>query len=201
MKTDYKKEYKQLYKYGKMTPSLVEVPALNYVMIDGVGDPNTSQDYMEAIEALYAVSYTLKFMSKKKEMDYVVMPLEGLWWMEEEWDMDAKDDWQWTAMIMQPPCIDESMFKEAVEITRGKKVLPALDKIRFETYKAHMAFQILHKGPYADEGPVIERLHQHMEFEGYTFAGKHHEIYLSDPRKTAPEKLKTIIRQPAKKKG
>ncbi len=202
-KIDYKKEYAELYKQKKGEPTLLEVPTLNYLMIDGKGDPNTSREYQESIEALYAVSYTLKFMSKKgpNELDYVVMPLEGLWWADDMSDFseDAKEDWSWTSMIMQPNHITDDMYAEAVETVREKKAPAALDKLRFETFEEGLAAQILHIGPFADEGPNIEKLHDFITKNGYTFDGlkqKHHEIYLSDFRRTAPEKLKTIIRQP-----
>lgn len=201
MKTDYKKEYKQYYKMNKTEPCIIDVQAMNYLMINGKGDPNTSKAYMDAIEALYAVSYTLKFMSKKNEHDYVVMPLESQWWMDGEWDMERREEWQWTAMIMQPPCINEAMFNEAVETVRKKKNPVALDQLRFDTIEAHKAVHVLHKGPYSEEGPTIEKLHSFMDSEGYTFGGKHYEIYLSDPRKAAPDKMKTIIRQPIIQKG
>lgn len=202
-KIDYKKEFAELYKQKKGEPTLVEVPPLTFLMVDGKGDPNTSQEYQESIEALYAVSYTLKFMSKKgpEEFDYVVMPLEGLWWAEDmsDFSVEAKDDWFWTSMIMQPEHITEGMYAEAVKTVRKKKNPAALDRLRFGTFEEGLAAQILHIGPFAEEGPTIEKLHEFIEGSGYTFDGlaqKHHEIYLSDFRRTDPEKLKTIIRQP-----
>ncbi len=203
IKIDYKKEYAELYKQVKGKVSLVEVPPLTFLMIDGKGDPNTSQEYQKAIEALYAVSYTLKFMSKKgpDELDYVVMPLEGLWWADDmsEFSVEAKDDWFWTSMIMQPKHIIDEMFAVAVETVRKKKNPAALDKIRFEDFAEGTSAQVLHVGPFADEGPTIEKLHDFISENGCSFDGlkqKHHEIYLSDFRKTDPTKLKTIIRQP-----
>jgi hypothetical protein len=201
-KIDYKKEYAELYKQPKGNPTLVVVPSLKYLMIDGKGDPNTSREYQESIEALYAVSYTMKFMSKKgpDELDYVVMPLEGLWWAEDmsDFSVEAKGDWYWTSMIMQPEHITAEMFAEAAENVRKKKNPAALDKIRFEEFDEGIGAQILHIGPFADEGPTIEKLHEFISEKGYSFDGlqqKHHEIYLSDFRKTDPNKLKTIIRQ------
>ncbi|MCP4231075.1 MAG: hypothetical protein GY771_13130 [bacterium] len=205
-KIDYKKEYAELYKQKKGVISVVEVPPLKYSMMDGKGNPNTSQEYQESIEALYALSYALKFMSKKgpDELDYVVMPLEGLWWADDmsDFSVDAKDDWFWTSMIMQPKHITADMFAEAVETVRKKKNPAALDKIRFEEFTEGTAAQILHIGPFADEGPTIEKLHDFIRENGFTFdelKQKHHEIYLSDFRKADPAKLKTIIRQPCTK--
>jgi len=202
-KIDYKKEYAELYKQPKDKLGVVEVPSLNYLMIDGKGDPNTSQEYQESIETLYAVSYALKFMSKKgpDELDYVVMPLEGLWWADDmaDFSVEAKADWFWTSMIMQPKHITTKMFTEAVETVRKKKNPAALDKLRFEEFAEGTSVQILHIGPFAEEGPTIEKLHDFIRENGYSFDGlqqKHHEIYLSDFRKADPVKLKTIIRQP-----
>ena len=200
-KIDLKKEYSKLYKPSRKTFSIVDVPPLKFLMIDGAGNPNTAQSYRDAIETLYAVSYTLKFTSKADPgIDYAVMPLEGLWWAE---DMDAftegqidKDRWLWTAMICQPDHITAEMVAEAVEQTRAKKNPAALDQLRFETYSEGLSVQILYLGAYADEGPTIAAMHAHAVDAGYRLRGKHHEIYLSDARRTAPEKLKTVIRQP-----
>ena len=173
---------------------------MNFLMIDGSGDPNTSQSFQDAIEALYAVSYKLKFMVKKGplEIDYKVMPLEGLWWAA---DMQAfttsrKDDWLWTLMIMQPDIIQESMVKDALIEVEIKKKPTALPKLRFEPYEEGPSAQILYIGPYAEEGPTIERLHAFITEKGFKPNGKHHEIYLSDFRRVDPSKNKTIIRQP-----
>ncbi len=199
IKIDLKKELKHLYRPSARKFSVVDVPPMQFLMIDGQGDPNTAQAYADAIEALYAVSYTLKFASKRQlQRDFTVMPLEGLWWTEDmaDFSMENKDAWLWTAMIMQPDWIDAAMVEEAKAIAASKKNLPALDKMRFETYAEGLAAQILYIGPYADEGPTIARLHAFIAKHDYRPAGKHHEIYLSDPRRTAPEKLKTVIRQP-----
>lgn len=199
IKIDFKKELKHLYRPSAKKFSIVDVPAMQFLMIDGQGDPNTAQAYTDAIEALYAVAYTLKFASKKHLMrDFTVMPLEGLWWVEDMSDFSAqdKDAWLWTAMIMQPDWIDGTMAEAAKEIAGGKKNLPALCKLRFESNTEGLAAQILYIGPYADEGPTIARLHAFIAENGYQPTGKHHEIYLSDPRRAAPDKLKTVIRQP-----
>jgi hypothetical protein len=201
-KIDFKKELKHLYRPSPKEFVVVDVPPMKFLMIDGHGDPNTAQEYQDAVEALYAVAYKLKFTSKKElGKDYVVPPLEGLWWAE---DMEAftaardKSAWDWTMMIMQPEWITQEMVEEAVKQVE-KKGLPALSKLYLETYHEGLAVQILHIGSYDDEAPTIARMHAFIDENGYEPAGKHHEIYLSDPRKVAPEKLKTVLRQPVRK--
>jgi hypothetical protein len=203
-KLDFKRELKHLYRPSGKAFSVVDVPPMAFLMVDGHGDPNTAPEYSEAVEALYAVAYKLKFASKKIEGggDYVVPPLEGLWWAE---DMETfttqldKSAWDWTMMIMQPEWISREMFDQAVQQVAKAKDLPALPKVRLETYHEGLAVQILYTGSYDDEGPVIARMHhEFMPQNGYEPAGKHHEIYLGDPRRVAPEKLKTVIRQPVR---
>jgi hypothetical protein len=215
-KIDFKKEFKSLYSPSRIEFQVVEVPPMQYLMIDGKGDPNTAKEYQDAIEALYALAYKLKFMSKKAlERDYVVPPLEGLWdspemvfsltgvededvWVE-KFKASNRDSWQWTMMIMQPEWITSEMFEETHEQVRQGKNPVSLDRMRFERYEEGLCVQILHVGPYAEEAPVLANLHtKYLPENGYTEAGKHHEIYLSDPRKTAPEKLKTVLRQPVR---
>jgi hypothetical protein len=182
-KLDLKKDYRQLYNPSSKKPSIVDVPEMQFLMIDGTGDPNTSVAYAEAIEALYAMAYTLKFISKMTEdVDYVVMPLEGLWWTPNmaEFSMDDKS----------------AYVAAAADEIQEKKDPPALDRIRYKPYAEGLAVQILYFGPYADEAPTIVRLHRFATDSGYQLRGKHHEIYLSDPRRTAPERLRTVIRQP-----
>jgi hypothetical protein len=176
---------------------------MQYLMIDGKGYPGTSQEYQDAIEALYPVAYALRFVLKKAGiLDYKVMPLEGLWWAQ---DMEAfsidhrKDEWLWTSMIMQPPAVTKERYQDAIEQVTKKKNPVALPKMRLETYHEGISVQIMHIGPFAEEGPVIEKMHQYAFDQGYELRGKHHEIYLSDVRKTSPEKLRTVIRQPIKK--
>ncbi|HEY85182.1 MAG TPA: hypothetical protein G4N96_08755 [Chloroflexi bacterium] len=201
-KIDFKKELKHLYRPSAKKFGVVDVPPMNFLMIDGHGDPNTAQEYAEAVEALYAAAYKLKFMSKKLGKDYVVPPLEGLWWAE---DMSAftggnKDAWDWTMMIMQPEWISPQMFQEARRQVEKAKNPPALPKMRLETYHEGLSAQIMHIGSYDDEAPTIARMHhEFLPKNGYIETGKHHEIYLSDPRKVSPEKLKTVLRQPIKK--
>lgn len=189
-----------LYNPSKAKVALIEVPGMNFLMIDGKGDPNTTRSYAEAIEALYSVSYTLKFMVKRGEMaiDYGVMPLESLWWVEDmtQFDPNKKDDWLWTAMIMQPEFIAPTMVAEAVEQVRLKKNPKALPKLRFEAFNEGKAAQIMHIGPFSEEGPTIEKVHAFIAANGFKLSGKHHEIYLSDIRRAAPEKWKTVVRQP-----
>jgi hypothetical protein len=198
VKTDLKKELKPLYTASVKEASLVEVPPLKYLMINGYGDPNTNPDFPAGIEALYTASYTLKFMLKKEQrLDWVVPPLAGLWWMLlADFDPERRDDWRWTLMIPQPEQVTKELLEQALAAAKKKKSLPLLEKLRLETYAEGQAAQILHVGPYSNEAPTIARLHTFIREKGYHFCGKHHEIYLSDPRRTAPEKLKTILRQP-----
>jgi hypothetical protein len=201
-KVDLSKDLKPLYATtaAARKPHLVEVPRLNFLMVDGEGDPNTAQAYQDAVGALYSVAYTLKFDRKKRgiEPDFRVMPLEGLWWMADggEWNQDAKESWAWTSMILVPDFIAPAEFERAVKIAEEKKPSPALSLLRLEALEEGTSGQVLHIGPYSEEGPIITELHAFVESEGYALTGKHHEIYMGDPRRTAPEKLKTIIRQP-----
>jgi len=198
-KIDLKKELKHLYNPSAKEAAIVEVPKMNFLMVNGQGDPNTAQEYKDAIEALYAVSYALKFTIKKgKEVDYVVMPLEGLWWTKDmtEFAVENKDAWKWTSMIMQPPYVTEELAQFALKQVDKKKNLPALSKMRFESLHEGLSAQIMHIGPYSVEAPTIERLHNFIREKGYELRGKHHEIYLSAPRRSKPESLKTVIRQP-----
>ncbi len=202
-KIDLKRELKALYKPPKSRFTVVDVPEMNYLMIDGHGDPNTSQEYQAAVEALYSVAYAVKFALKDdpETEDYVVPPLEGLWWVEEmtEFSIEEKGAWDWTMMILQPEWVTAEVVERARVEAARKKELPALDKLRFAPYDEGLAAQILYVGPYADEGPTIAALHDFIREQGGELRGKHHEIYLGDPRRTAPEKLKTVIRQPFQK--
>lgn len=181
---------------------LIDVPAMNFLMVDGRGDPNTAKDYSDAVAALYGVSYAMKFMSKQRPgKDYGVAPLEGLWWAEDPaaFENARKSEYQWTMMIMQPEWLTETMVSEAVAAIAAKKTLPALSKVRFERYDEGRSLQLLHVGSYDDEAPKLNYLHaEFMPLHKLTFNGRHHEIYLSDPRKTESSKLKTILRQPVK---
>ncbi len=199
-KIDYKKELKHLFKPSPKQVEIVDVPQMNFFMLDGKGDPNTSPEYQDAVEALYSLSYTVKFMIKKGELgiDYGVLPLEGLWWMDDmtQFSVENKDNWQWTMMIMQPDMVTTRLISEAIEQVKKKKNPAALSKIRFEAYSEGKAAQIMHIGPFSEEGPTVEKVHKFIEENGGKRRGKHHEIYLTDIRRAAPEKWKTIIRQP-----
>ncbi|MFD6893713.1 GyrI-like domain-containing protein [Rhodococcus sp. NPDC060086] len=199
-KYDVKRVHKNLYSPPSEDFTEVDVPEFRYLAVDGSGDPNISSAYAEAVEALYSVSYTVKFASEKSlERDAVVGPLEGLWWADDMSTFVTRDKqaWKWTMMINQPPWITDEMIDSAKSVAAAKKDLPALPKLYPMTWTEGICVQILHIGAYDDEGPVLERLHHRVIPErGFTFDGKHHEIYLSDPRRTAPEKLKTILRQP-----
>ena len=201
-KIDLKKENKEFYYPSTGEVAVVDVPEMKFLMIDGQGDPNTSQEYKDAMETIFPVSYKTKFISKKeKSQDYVVMPLEGLWWTDnmEEFTIADKNSWKWTVMIRQPPVVNDSLIDKAVKELEKKKNLPSLSKLRLETFKEGSSIQIMHIGPYGEaEGPAVGKLHEFIETKGYQLRGKHHEIYISDLRRTKPEKLKTVIRQPFK---
>ncbi|MFX1326862.1 MAG: GyrI-like domain-containing protein [Promethearchaeota archaeon] len=202
-KVDYKKSMKELYQPSSKEVVIVNVPELQFLMIDGMGSPGDSQEYLDALAALYPVAFKTKFLSKSKGKDYVVPPLEGLWWADkmEDFIEGNRDKWKWTIMIMQPDWITHEMINEAIETTKEKKskLKDKLSKLRLEKYKEGKAAQIMHIGPYSEEGPTIEKIHNFIKSNGGNFDGykqKHHEIYLSDPRKANPATMKTIIRQP-----
>lgn len=199
-KIDLKKQLKHLYSPSAREVTVVDVPSMNFLMIDGEGDPNTSQAYRDAVEALFSVSYAIKFLVKKGilAVDYGVMPLEGLWWVNDlaQFSFEDKQSWKWTAMIMQPEFVSGELFEEARQQVERKKGIVAVQKLRLESFSEGTAAQIIHIGPYEAEEPTIENLHGFIKDQGGRLIGKHHEIYLSDPNRTAQEKLKTIIRQP-----
>lgn len=197
-KLDLKTELKPLYAAKAGRPSLVTVPALSFLMVDGRGDPNSAQSYGEAVSALYALAYGLKFQSKAAGRDFAVMPLEGLWWSEHPTDFATgrKDRWQWTMMLAQPDWISAEMLKTVRAATQRKKALPGLDLVRLERFEEGPAAQVLHVGPYGAENPTIVALHAFIAEQNLGLCGKHHEIYPSMPGRVAPDKLKTIIRQP-----
>ncbi|MFJ9553582.1 GyrI-like domain-containing protein [Nocardiopsis sp. NPDC101807] len=199
-KTDFKKTL-DAYRAPRGRFRIAEVPDLHYLMIDGRGDPNTSPAFAEAVGALYPVAYKLKFASKRDlGRDYVVMPLEGLWWAE---DMDAftaardKSRWDWTMMIMVPDWTDQDMFASAVERAAAGNGPARLGDVRLERLSEGRCVQTLHVGPFDGEAEVLARMHhEFIPDHGLRMAGKHHEIYLGDFRRAAPEKLRTILRQP-----
>ncbi|WP_367321830.1 GyrI-like domain-containing protein [Streptomyces sp. HUAS ZL42] len=197
---DLLKDLKDIYRPPVGKPVLAEIPEQNFLMIDGTGDPNTSPDYRAAVEALYTASYALKFAVKRgpSGFDYKVMPLEGLWWTPDmaEFSVDRKQDWQWTMMIAQPPAVTADLVTRALADPKHLKKAEALPRLRFEPFAEGLVAQVMHIGPYAAEGPTIAALHAFIAEQGYALSGKHHEIYLGDPRRTAPERLRTALRQP-----
>lgn len=200
---DLKIAYKHLYSPSSKTVNVVNIPPLSYLMIDGEGNPNTAPDYVSAVEALYGLAYGIRAVRKAAGDTFTVMPLEGLWAFKGEQvenfnvtDAD-KDRFVWTLMILQPESVTAELVATARENLRvGKKSTAFTDKVRFESYHEGEAVQIMHLGPYSAEGPTVARLHAHIENNGWSLRSRHHEIYLSDPRKVAPEKMKTVIRQP-----
>ena len=201
-KIDFRAERKDLYAPSANEFSVVEVPPMEFAMVDGRGDPNTNETYREAVEALYSVSYAAKFGSKQAlARDYVVGPLEGLWDSER---MDSfldrsKDEWSWTMMIRQPEWLTDEV-RDAAVAKAAKKNLPGLERLRFERYDEGLSAQIMHIGSYDEEGPVLARLHdEFLPAKGFVETGRHHEIYIGDPRRSAPEKLRTVLRQPVRK--
>jgi hypothetical protein len=199
-KVDFKKTLKAAYSGKADQPEIVEIPPLQYLMIDGAGDPN-AEPYRQAVEALYSIAYPLKIGLKKAEvLDYTVMPLEGLWWMTDMTmdyrDTSQRDHWRWTSMIMQPDAVTQALFEDVRAAAQKKKPDSLAGQVRLETYAPGLSAKILHIGAFADEPPTIDRLHGFIHDSGYTISGKHQEIYFSDPRKSAPEKMRTLIRYP-----
>jgi hypothetical protein len=209
---DLKKQYKSLYQPSAKQVEIVQVPRLQFAMIDGAiekgSEPGKSPSFAEATQALYSISYTLKFTLKKRKtnaIDYPVMALEGLWWVEDGvFDITIKDNWFYTLMILQPEVITEEVFADGVEQIRRKKGNSAfLAKLQLETYEEGLCMQTMHIGPYATEPATVERMRAFALESGYRdcvgLGGKHHEIYLGDPRKADPAKLKTVLRHPIEK--
>jgi hypothetical protein len=198
---DLRRELADCYSPGH-TPVLVDVPELSCLMVDGHGDPNTSEDYRVAVETLFTLSYTLRFACKAEGvLDYKVMPLEGLWWTPDmaDFSVSDKDAWSWTALMVQPDVVDLDRLEQARAGVVRKKKLSRLAEVRLEGWTEGRCAQVMHVGPYSAEGPTIANLHRFIIDEGYRLTGKHHEIYLGDPRRSAPEKLRTVIRQPVEK--
>lgn len=209
-KLDLKKKYKEFYKPTSRKVTMVEVPKFDFIMVDGEVPAgmavNEAPGFLDAIGALYGMSYTLKFMSKQREensIDYGVMALEGLWWTDDPeipFSVNPGVRMHFTAMMMQPDHISAEMFEQAKEDLREKKNPPMLDEVRFEPFHEGLSMQIMHVGPYAEEPATLEKMEAFAEENGYVTHGKHHEIYLGDPRRAKPENLKTVLRQPIKKK-
>jgi hypothetical protein len=215
MKTlDLKKQFKSLYAPSAKKVEIIRVPPLQFAMIDGAiekgSEPGKSPSFAEATQALYGLSYTLKFLLKKRKtdaIDYPVMPLEGLWWVEDGmFDITVKDNWFYTLMIMQPEVITRELFDEGLEQVRRKRGdSPALSRLRLTQFEEGLCMQTMHIGPHASEPATVERMRLFAEGNGYQDCvgrpgGKHHEIYLGDPRKADPAKLKTVLRHPVVKK-
>lgn len=208
-KVDLKKELKHLYAPSARKVTLVDVPRFNFAMIDGriaAGDtPETSQEFQDALGALYGIAYTLKFMSKQREIDpidYTVMALEGLWWTESgEFDFQTDEEWKWKLMIMQPDHITDEMYQEALKQLKEKQDNPAIDRMRFQSFREGLCMQIMHIGPYSEEPHTIDKLKAFAQENGYALRGKHHEIYIGDPRRAKPERLKTVLRHPVENVG
>lgn len=208
IKLDLRKELKHLYNPSAKKVELVEVPRFKFLMVDGAIElglaPGSSPNFQEAMQALYGAAYTLKFMSKlRKEdpVDYPVMASEGLWWVEDgQFDINRKDNWVYTLMILQPDHITEDMFQEALGQLREKKGdLAAFSRLRLEEFEEGLCVQIMHIGPYATEPATKGKMEAFALEKGYTLCGKHHEIYLGNPLRAEPEKLKTVLRQPVAK--
>lgn len=201
-KIDFKKTMKAYFNHKPKQYEIIKIPKMNFLMIDGIGSPGTSEAYMDSLAALYPMAYKTKFLAKAMEQDYVVPPLEGLWWADDMNDFvnDNKDNWRWTMMIMQPKWVTAEMIDQARKMAAQKNPPKLLGNVRFESYDEGMVAQYLHIGSYADEAPILKYMHEEfIPEQGYKMGKKHHEIYLSDPRRVAPEKLKTILRQPVVK--
>lgn len=200
VKLDLKKGRKELFSapLNKFVP--IEVPPVSYLMADGHGDPNSAPEYRFAVASLYATAYAIKFSCKAMGRDFVVPPLEGLWSAPDPESFTArrKHEWDWTMMIMVPDSVGQEDFS-AAKRKAEQKLGSVPDGLRLEMLHEGLCLQALHVGSYDDEGPLLARLHHEiMPTKGYEFAGRHHEVYLSDPRRTSAEKLRTIIRQPVR---
>lgn len=205
---DYKKEFKDLY-LPPGNPVLITVPPMHFIMMDGTGDPNGNQGFQQAVELLYGLSFTIK-MSKMKNkqpegyFDYVVPPLEGLWWNEGGgFSLEKRDTWRWTLMIRQPGFVTRGVFAWAIQELAAKKPDLPVEKARFEEFDEGLCVQIMHLGPYSTEPETMVKIEDFIRSHGLKdrlgSGGKHHEIYLADPRRSKPEKLKTVLRHPVEK--
>ena len=198
-KLDLRKELGALYRPSSSRPSLVDVPRLSVLAVDGAGNPNTSAAFRDAIQALYPLVYTIKFTMKKAGTgDFSVMPLEALWWNRPDGTLDPADraEWKWTAMIVVPDLVTRNEVEAARHAVAAKKAPTSLSQVSLRAFDEGRAAQLLHVGPYSAEEPTIRTMLAFIAKEGLRARGSHHEIYLSDPNRTAPEKLKTIVRQP-----
>ncbi|HSP75773.1 MAG TPA: GyrI-like domain-containing protein [Cryobacterium sp.] len=197
---DVKRVHPPLYGATNRDWELIEVPAQRFIALDGAGDPNTAPAYAEAVGALYAVAYGVKFAAKRAlGRELVIAPLEGLWYSDDAsvFTAGAKAEWKWTLLMSQPDWVTDAFIAEVIAAALAKKKLPALARVRVETLEEGLSAQLLHVGPYDDEAPALARLHgEFLASNGLRENGRHHEVYLGDPRRAAPEKLKTVLRQP-----
>lgn len=204
---DFKKD--PTYK-AKPEPEVINVPEMSFVMVDGEGAPESSDkgstEFQEAMEVLFGIVYTIKFWSKKYQPPvgydkFTMAPIEGLWWTKsgKDFDLNNPDDWQWTVMFRLPDFVTPDYFSEVVEEIKARKKSNIYNKARLERFGEGEAVQLMHIGPYDQEGPNILKLHAFAKDQGYELVGKHHELYFGDPRRTSPEKLRTILRQPVRK--
>jgi hypothetical protein len=199
MPYDVKRDLRACYAPKNTDWALVDVPDQAFIAVDGAGDPNKVARYADAVTALYAVAYTAKFAAKAAGHDFVVAPLEGLWWSDDldAFTTDTRDAWQWRMLIGMPAWVAAEDVEKARDTALAKKKLPTIAEVRHLTLSEGRCAQALHHGPYTDEAPLLARLHDVWLAEhGLAMRGVHHEIYLSDPRRTAPEKLRTVLRQP-----
>lgn len=195
---DLRRVHPQLWRAGD-EPARLTVPPVAYLMVDGAGDPSTTPAYADAVATLYAVSYGLRFAAKAAGVEpWPVHPLEGLWWSDDvaRFSMDRRDEWRWTMLIAQPPVVTADAVADAVASAEHKGKAPASAGLRFDVLDEGDAVQVLHRGPYDDEPPTIARLHAWIADAGLALRGTHHEVYLTDPRRCAPERMRTILRQP-----
>jgi hypothetical protein len=207
-KLDLRRTLKHLYRPSPRKVEVVDVPELSFLMVDGRIEkgksPGNSPSFLEAIQALFGASYTLKFQSKLRKhspIDYPVMALEALWWVEDgNFELSKPDNWSWRALMMQPEHITAEMFAEALAQLHEKKPSPGLDRLRLERFREGPCVQTMHVGPYSTEPATVERMRAFAEENGYALANRHHEIYLSDPRRCAPAKMKTVLRHGVEKK-
>ncbi len=206
-RVDLRTQLKPLFA-ARREPALVDVPELNYIMVDGVGAPDEgadapATDFQQAIATLYPVAYTLKFALKRDGIESKVMPLEALWWTGEGSILAPTlppAEWAWRALLAVPHEVTQERFDSAVAEVLRKRTPPAIEHLRFERWREGRCAQVLHLGPYSEERPTIERLHAFIAGQGLVPTGAHHEIYMGDPRNAAPEKLKTILRQPVRQR-
>ena len=207
-KIDFKKAFKHLFSPSATKPTIVDVPECQYLMVDGEGDPNENPQFEQAMQTLYSILYSLKMGWKFEKLerphgyvDFTVAPPEAQWWMKDGagFDMTRPADWRWTLMIMTPDFVTQKMVDEAAVSVREKKGVAAIASYRFGRWEEGCCVQMMHLGPYDAEGPALEKMHRFAAESGYELHGNHHEVYLNDPRRVAPEKIKTILRQPVRK--